>query len=82
MSEVGVEGFAEEFKNTATLLAAGGDHRPGAFTPTPIFDSNPGYPPPKSLILGQKRGIRPDDRRNVVPQNDMHLVFYLAIVQA
>ena len=23
----------------------------------PIFDSDLGYPPPKSLILGQKRGI-------------------------
>jgi hypothetical protein len=33
----------------------------------PIFDSNPGYPPPKSLILGQKCGIPPDGRRNVVP---------------
>ena len=34
LSEVGVEGVAEEFKDTATLLAAGCDHRPDAFTAT------------------------------------------------
>jgi putative transposase len=33
----------------------------------PIFDSNPGYPPPESLILGQKRGIPLGGQRNVVP---------------
>jgi hypothetical protein len=36
--EVGVEGVAEEFEDAATLLAAGRDHRPDAFTPTlPAF---------------------------------------------
>ena len=30
---MGVEGVAEEFKDTAILLAAGCDHRPDAFTP-------------------------------------------------
>jgi hypothetical protein len=34
LSEVGVEGVAEKVKDTAILLAAGGDHRPDAFPPT------------------------------------------------
>lgn len=29
-----MEGIAEELEDTATLLTAGGDHRPDAFTPT------------------------------------------------
>ncbi|HSW01967.1 MAG TPA: hypothetical protein VLI39_17505 [Sedimentisphaerales bacterium] len=33
MLEVGVEGVAEELEDPATLLAAGGDHGPDAFTP-------------------------------------------------
>jgi len=31
---MGIEGVAEKLEDTATLLAAGGDHRPDAFTPT------------------------------------------------
>ena len=34
MLEVSIEGIAEELEDAATLLAAGGDHRPDAFTPT------------------------------------------------
>jgi len=32
--ELGVDGAAEEFRDMATLLAVGCDHRPDAFTPT------------------------------------------------
>ncbi len=35
MPEVGVDGVAEEGKDTTSLLTAGGDHRPDAFTPPP-----------------------------------------------
>jgi hypothetical protein len=41
--------------------------RPLVVNRKPIFDSNPGYPPPESLILGQKRGIPLGGQRNVVP---------------
>ena len=34
LSEVGVEGVAEELEDAAILLAAGRDHRPDAFAPT------------------------------------------------
>jgi len=34
VSEVGVEGLAEELKDTTLLLATGRQHRPDAFAPT------------------------------------------------
>jgi len=66
LSEMGVEGVAEEFEDAATLLTAGSDHRPDAFTPTlPAFapgslrDVTVNHDVPNRLFRLVVRGLDP-----------------------
>src|SRR5512136_2799501 len=63
---MGVEGVEEEFEDAATLLAAGRDHRPDAFTPTlPAFatgslrDVTVDHDVPNHLFCLVVRGLDP-----------------------